>query len=173
MRIKHSAWLAALGLFTILIFSFATCKYSFNDVGAIPPEVKTFRVNYFENKAQYVNSYLSPNITEKLKQKIIGTTRLKQTNSDDAHFDISGYVSQYYATTIGVSGNSASGNRLTVVVHIKFRNTLNDKQNFESDVSGTFDFRADQTLNDVESALNADIVKNMVDQIFNKIFSNW
>jgi len=173
MNICKRIWIVLSGITAFLIFSFATCKYSFNDVGAIPPEVKTFRVNYIENKAQYVNSYLSPNITEKLKQKIIGTTRLKQTNSEDAHYDISGYVSQYYATTIGVSGNNASGNRLTVVVHIKFRNTLNDKQNFESDVSATFDFSANQTLNDVESTLNPDIVKNMVDQIFNKIFSNW
>ncbi|MBS1927200.1 MAG: hypothetical protein IT254_01010 [Chitinophagaceae bacterium] len=161
------------GLLAILIFSFATCKYSFNDVGSIPAEVKTFRVNYFENKAQYVNSYLSPNITEKLKQKIIGTTRLKQTNSDDAHYDISGYVSQYYATTIAVSGNNASGNRLTVGVHLKFRNTLDEKKNFETEVSSTFDFPASQTLNEVESTLNPEIVRNMVDQIFNKIFSNW
>lgn len=166
-------WMVFSGIIAILIFSFATCRYSFNDVGSIPPEVKTFRVNYFENKAQYVNSYLSPNITEKLKQKIIGTTRLKQTNSDDAHFDISGYVSQYYATTVAVTGNSPSGNRLTIVVHLKFRNTLNDKQNFETDVSTTKDFNANQTLNEVESTLNPEIVKDIVDQLFNKIFSNW
>lgn len=160
-------------VFVLMVFSFATCKYSFSDVGAIPPEVKTFRVNYFENKAQYVNTYLSPNITEKLKQKIISTTRLRQTNDEDAHYDISGYISQYFATTVSVSGNNASGNRLTVTAHVKFRNNLNDKQNFETDVTSTFDFSASQTLNEVESTLNTEIVKNIVDQIFNKIFSNW
>ena len=50
-------------------------------------------VNYFENKAQFVNSQLSPKLTEKLKEKIIGTTRLKQTNNEDADYDISGYIS--------------------------------------------------------------------------------
>lgn len=160
-------------VFVLMVFSFATCKYSFSDVGAIPTEVKTFRVNYIENKAQYVNTYLSPNITEKLKQKIIGTTRLRQTNDDDAHYDISGFVSQYFATTVSVSGNNASGNRLTVTAHIKFRNTLDDKKNFETDVTSTFDFNANQTLSEVETSLNTEIVKNIVDQIFNKIFSNW
>ena len=37
---------------------------------AIPEEVKTFRVNYLENKAPYVNPQLSPALTERLKQKI-------------------------------------------------------------------------------------------------------
>lgn len=70
-------------------FNFATCKYSFKDTSPIPQEVKTFRVNYLENKAQYVNTQLSPQLTEKLKQKIINTTRLQQTNKDDAHYDLS------------------------------------------------------------------------------------
>ena len=170
---RRNLFFLIAGLFILTLFSFATCKYSFSDVGAIPPEVKTFRVNYFENKAQYVNTYLSPNITEKLKQKFISTTRLRQTNDDDAHYDISGYVSQYFTTTVSVSGNNASGNRLTVTAHVKFRNNLNEKQNFETDVTSTFDFRADQTLNEVESSLNSEIVKNIVDQLFNKIFSNW
>src|SRR5436190_22366090 len=100
---------------TLLItcFNFATCKYGFKDAAPIPPEVKTFRVNYFENKAEYKNAQLSPQLTERLKQKIIGTTRLRQTNDDDAHYDINGYVSRYYTSTSGISGDNASRNRLT------------------------------------------------------------
>ena len=109
------------------LFNFATCKYSFKDTSPIPQEVKTFRVNYLENKAQYVNTQLSPQLTEKLKQKIINTTRLRQTNDDDAHYDISGFVSQYYTSTVAISGNNASGNRLTVSFHLVFRNTLDEK----------------------------------------------
>ena len=154
-------------------FSFATCKYGFKDVAPIPADVKTFRVNYLENKAQYVNTQLSPQLTERLKQKIIGTTRLRQTNNDDAHYDISGFVSQYYATTIAISNNTSSGNRLNVGFHLVFRNTLDDTKNFEADLSRTFDFPASQSLADAERTLNEEIVKNIVDEIFNKIFSNW
>jgi outer membrane lipopolysaccharide assembly protein LptE/RlpB len=130
-------------------------------------------VNYFENKAQYVNSQLSPQITEKLKQKVINTTRLQQTNSDDAHYDISGYVSQYYASTISISGNNSSGNRLTVGVHLSFVNHLDEKKNMEADIVRTFDYDANKSLSEAENVLNNDMVKNVVDEIFNKIFSNW
>lgn len=155
------------------IFNFATCKYSFKDTSPIPQEVKTFRVNYLENKAQYINTQLSPQLTERLKQKIINTTRLRQTNDDDAHYDISGYVSQYYTSTISITGNNSSGNRLTVGFHLTFKNTLDEKKNFETDLNRTFDFPATQSLTQAESTLNNEIVKNIVDEIFNKIFSNW
>ena len=153
--------------------NYATCKYSFKDTSPIPVEVKTFRVNYIENKAEYVNTQLSPQITEKLKQKIINTTRLQQTNSEEAHYDISGYVSQYYTSTISISGTSANGNRLTVGVHLIFKNNFDEKKNFEADIQRTFDFDANLSLSQAESSLNEEMIKNIVDEIFNKIFSNW
>ena len=155
------------------LFAFATCKYSLKDTSPIPEEIKTFRVNYLENKARYVNPQLSPQLTEKLKQKIIGNTRLRQTNDDNAHYDISGYVSEYAVTTSGISGNNASTNRLSVSFHLIFKNTLEDKKNFETDVSSTFDFDSNKSLSQAEAERNDDIVKNIVDAIFNKIFSNW
>lgn len=169
LQIKLAAILGLL-FFTL---SFATCKYSTKDTAPIPPEVKTFRVNYFENKARYVNPQITPQITEKLKQKIIGQTRLRQTNDDDAHFDISGYLTNYSLTTTGVSGLNPSTNRLNVTFHVIFKDALDQKKDFESDVTSNYDFSAQLTLPEAESQLNDQIVKNVTDAIFNKIFSNW
>ena len=160
----------ALMFFTLC---FATCKYSTRDTAPIPAEVKTFRVNYLENKARYVNPQLTPQITEKLKQKIISQTRLRQTNNDDAHYDISGYLSDYSVTTTGVSGTTASTNRLNVSFHLVFKNTLDQTKNFETDVTSNYDFSASKTLPEEESDQMDIIVKNVTDAIFNKIFSNW
>ena len=160
-------------MFIIFTCTYSTCKYGFKDTAPIPAEVKNFRVNYLENKAQYVNTQLSPQLTERLKQKIISTTRLQQTNADDAHYDIGGYVSQYYTSTTSISDNQASANRLTVGFHLVFRNTLDQTKNFETDLSRTFDFPATQSLSQAEATLNDDIIRNIVDEIFNKIFSNW
>jgi hypothetical protein len=169
----YGLWTIIYGLLTIILLSgCATCKYSFNDV-SIDPEVKTFRVNYLENKARYINPQLSPQLTEKLKQKIISTTRLKQTNDDNAHYDISGYVTDYSVTTTGITNGNSSTNRLTVSFHVVFKNTLDEKKNTESDVTSTFDFNASQNLSQVESERNDEIVRNIVDAVFNKIFSNW
>ncbi|MBK7883115.1 MAG: hypothetical protein IPJ81_04405 [Chitinophagaceae bacterium] len=163
----------SLFLLFITLFNFSTCKYGFKDTSPIPPEIKTFRINYFENKAQYVNPQLSPQLTERLKQKVINTTRLRQSNDDDAHYDISGYVSQYFTSTTGIAQNNASTNRLTVGFHLIFRNTLDEKKNFETDLTRNFDFPASQSLSQAEASLNSEIVRNVVDEIFNKIFSNW
>lgn len=166
-------WAVVCGLMIVATCSFATCKYGFKDIGGLPTEVKTFRVNYFENKAEYKNPQLSPQVTEKLKQKIISTTRLRQTNDDDAHYDISGYVSGYYTSTTGISGNNTSLNRLTATFHLIFKNTLDEKKNFEGDVTYSVDFDANLSLSQVEQAKGDEIAKNLTEAIFNKIFSNW
>jgi len=170
VRGPWSLW--AAGLLLIMLFNFATCKYGFKDV-SLPTEVKSFRVNYFENKADYKNPQLTPAITEKLKQKIIGTTRLRQTNDDDAHYDISGYLSRYYTSTTGITGNNASLNRLTADFHLIFKNTIDDTKSFEADVTYSVDFDSNLSLLQVESQKGEDMVKNLTDAIFNKIFSNW
>ena len=157
----------------ISIFSFSTCKYSFKDAAPIPVEIKTFRVQYLENRAQYINTQLSQQLTETLKSKIIGATRLKQTNDDDAHYDISGYVSQYFTSTVNIANNNSTTNRLTVGFHLIFKNTLDATKNFEADISRNEDFDANKSLTDAENTLTPIVVKNVVDEIFNKIFSNW
>ena len=170
--LSHTKFLSVSSLLFFTL-SFATCKYSTKDTAPIPADVKTFRVNYLENKARYVNPQLTPQITEKLKQKIIGQTRLRQTNNDDAHYDISGYLSDYSVTTTGVSGQTASTNRLNVTFHLTFKNSLDEKKDFETDVTSNYDFSAQLTLPQAESQLGDQIVKNVTDAIFNKIFSNW
>jgi hypothetical protein len=120
-----------------------------------------------------VNPQLSPQLTERVKLKIIGTTRLRQTNDDNSDYDISGYVSQYSTSTISITGTNSSGNRLTVGFHLIFKNNLDEKKNFEADIMRTFDFDANISLSQAEAGLTTDIVKNLTDDIFNKIFSNW
>jgi len=169
-------------LFAVCLLPFALLFsgcYSFKDIGSIPPEVKTFRVNYIENKARYVNPQLSPQLTDKLRQKITSQTRLTGVQGDDAHYDISGAVTGYNVTTSGVSSTGtnntqqASIQRLTVIVHLNFRNNLDPAKNFEADVSRNFDYGANVPLPTAEAQLNETIIKNMVDEIFNRIFSNW
>ncbi len=151
----------------------SSCKYGFKDVSPIPDEVKTFRVNPIENKAQYVNTQLAQQLTERARQKILNTTRLRQTNNDDAHYDISGYISQYFTTTISITGKTASGNRLNVGFHLSFKNTLDQAKDFESDFVRTYDFDGTLSLTQAEAQLTPKIVSDLSDEIFNKIFSNW
>src|SRR5215218_7532723 len=110
MKILHDIKLLVACSLVLVTFNFATCRYSTKDTSPIPVEVKTFRVNYLENKARYVNPQLSPTLTERLKQKISGQTRLRQINGDEADYDISGYISDYSVTTTGITNQNASTN---------------------------------------------------------------
>jgi len=150
----------------------ATCNYTFKDI-SVPPEVKTIRVNYFENKARYVNPQLSPQLTDKLKQKVISQTRLTVINGEDAHYDVGGYVSDFSVNTSGISGSQVSSNNLNITIHIIFKNRLNAKKDFETDVTRNFPFPASLSFTDAQNSLMEDILKNVTEDIFNKVFSDW
>lgn len=158
-------------LFLCASIIFSGC-YSFKDV-SIPPEVKTVRVNYIENRAPYVNPQLSPQLTDRLRQKINNQTRLTLITGEDAHYDITGEIRGYSVTTSGISDDQPATNRLQVTVHVIFKNRLDEKANFEADVSRNFDFNASLSLQQAEAQQSDDILKNLTDEIFNRIFSNW
>ncbi|NDC77523.1 MAG: hypothetical protein EBZ67_06595 [Chitinophagia bacterium] len=139
---------------------------------SIPPEVKTVRVSYIENRARYINPLLSPRLSEKLRQKIVNQTRLSQTNGE-AHYEISGTVTDYSVSTSGIADRQASMNNLNVTVSIIFRNRLDEKKNFETAITRNFPFPSGQSLQQAEAQLNDQMVNNLADEIFNRIFSNW
>lgn len=146
--------------------------YSFRDVSIDYTKVKTIKIGFIDNKARYINPQLSPRLTDKLQQKIVAQTKLTRTNNDDAHYDISGYISDYSVTTAAISSTQASTNRLTVAVHLVLKKSLENKTE-EFDVSRNFDFSATKSLQEAESQLLDEILRNLTDEIFNKIFSNW
>jgi len=175
MKLQFPIKLFGLLSFLSLTLSFATCKYSFKDTAPIPADITTFRVNPFENKARYVDPTIAPQLTEKLRQKIIGQTRLRETNNDDANYDISGYVSDFSVSTSGVQNQAAASNRLNVTFHLIFKNTVDPDpaKSFETDVTSNYDFAANLTVQQAETNLMDKILKTTTDAIFNKIFSNW
>jgi Lipopolysaccharide-assembly len=150
---------------------YGTCRYSMRDV-SIPAEVKTVKVNYITNEARYVNPQLSPKLTDKLRQKIVNQTRLSQTNSE-AHYEISGRITDYSVSTSGISNQESSSNNLNVTVHISFVNRLDNTKNFEADITRNFPFSASLSLTQAETQLANEIINNLSDEIFNRIFSNW
>ena len=154
-------------------FTLAGCGvYKFKDA-VIPTDVKTIKIGFIENRARYVNPQLSPKLTDKLLQKITGSTKLTRTNNDDAHYVVSGQITNYDPSqTVGISGQQATTNRLTVTVHITLRKTLDNKTD-EFDVSRSFDYSANLTLSQAEGQLLDEVVRSLTDDIFNHIFSNW
>lgn len=150
--------------------------YSFKDV-SIPPQVKTIRVGFVENRSRYVDPQLSPLLTDKFKTKIASQTKLVQIQADNADYDVTAYISDYSVSTAGVSNQAASINRLTVTVHLALKNRLADQKlgtpDFDTDITRIFDFPATQTVNDAQAQLEPTIVSQLSDDMFNRLFSNW
>jgi len=157
----------------VCLLLFASCKiYSFRDVSIDYSKIKTIKIGFIENKARIVNPQLSPMLTDKLQQKISNQTKLIRTNNDDAHLQLSGYISDYSITTTGVSAQQAATNRLTITLQLNLKNTVENTDK-EFTVSRSFDFSANLSLDQAQTNMQEEILRNLTDEIFNHIFSNW
>ena len=176
MSKKAWVWITAISLLAVagVFFTTGCGPYKFADV-SLPDSIKTVKVNYIENRASYVNPQLSPTLTDKLRQKIVSQTKLTQVNADIADYNISGAITNYSVSTAGISQQQAATNRLTVTVSISITDKNNlpvkDKENIS--ISRTFDFSATLTLQQAEAAINDEMIRNLTDEIFNRIFSDW
>ncbi len=95
-------------LLLFAVFSNSSCNiYKFNEA-TIPDSIKTVKIVQLLNKARYVNPQISQRLSDKLRQKIVGQTKLSQTNSDNADWEISGYISEYNFSTSAISGQQES-----------------------------------------------------------------
>ena len=164
--------------FCILHFAFCifltSCKVNYSMSGAsISADTKTFYVKYFQKTSALGPSSLSQTFSEKLKDKFLSQTTLKLSDKDpDLVFE--GSISNYTVTPLAIQSNeTASKNRLTITVNVKFTNLKNEKQNFETAFSRFADYDSNQSLSNVENDLITEINDQLVDDIFNKAFINW
>jgi hypothetical protein len=141
--------------------------------GASVAPAKSCQVNYIENRAELVNPTLSYQMTEALKDKIQSNTSLTLLNNNaDVLFegDITGYsVSPQAVTAAGV----ASKDRLTVTVKIKFTNEVKPENSFEKSFSRFYEYSSTTSFSSVESTAVEEILKELMDDIFNGAFSTW
>lgn len=163
----------------VFVFGFSACKvsYGFNEkTSAIPDSVKTVRVQQITNRAAYVNPQIAPALTDRLRQKVISQTKLTNTNNENADWEITPEIQEYSVTTTGVTSTNgqqqSSLNRLNVRVHVTINKRKEGKVE-EYDVSRSFDFSARQSLQTAEASLLDEMVRNLTDEIFNKLFSDW
>jgi hypothetical protein len=163
--------LALAGLVGTAFFSSSCRVYSFRDI-SIPDSIRVVKVGFIENKATYINPQLSPQLTDKLRQKIVSQTRLKQTNGDNADWEVNATITDYSFSTSGISNQQTSTNRINVAIHVVL-NKVREGKTEEYDVSRGFDFPATQSLQQAENSLFSEMIRGLTDDIFNRIFSNW
>lgn len=152
----------------------AGCKISYSFSGAsISPEVKTFSVQYFQNRASLVQPGLSQSLTNALIDKCRAQTSLVYTtNIGDANFE--GEISEYNTKPYTVAADArAASNRFTITVKVKFTNVIDPDLSFDQSFTRYEDYDSNLDLSAVESELSEKIIEAIVEDIFNQAFVNW
>ena len=154
------------------IFLVSCGIYSFTGA-SIPSEAKTVSVQYITTKATNAPASLNQTITEGLKDAFLAQTNLDLTeNEGDLAF--SGKITKYQVKPMAIKANEIAGqNRLTIGIKIKYNNSFDDKQSFESSFNRYRDFDSSENLADVEDILIEEITKELIEDVFNKAFVNW
>jgi hypothetical protein len=176
-RSKKIRFTADWILILLLIAEIATvtgCKVSYSATGAsISPAVKTFSVQYFQNRASLVQPGLSQGITNALIDKCKAQTNLRYiTGIGDVSFE--GEISDYNTRPLTVAADAqAATNRFTITVKVKFTNAVDPDLSFEQSFSRYEDYNSNLDLSQVEVELASKIVEMIVEDIFNQAFVNW
>ena len=111
--------LFAIYALMLLATSGCTVKYSLSGA-SIPPDAKTFSVQYFPNNAPMVAPILSATLTDELTQRFASRTNLVQVD-EGGDFAFEGEIVGYSSTTSSVSsGDYALQNRLSITIKVKF-----------------------------------------------------
>ena len=140
---------------------------------SIPEAAKTFSVAYFPNNAPMVSPSLSTTLVEALKDKFSRQTKL-QLVEENGDFAFEGEIVGYSSTTASVSSNDyAVLNRLMITVKVKFTNLVEPKNSFNKNFQAFTDYDSQQLLTDVQTALDAEIVEQLVTDIYQAAASNW
>jgi hypothetical protein len=103
----------------------------------------------------------------------VNQTKLQQVNRG-GDLSLSGEITAYDQVNKSISSDGYSSMmQLKMTVKAKFENVKNPTENFERQFSASREFDASQQLNDVQDELVNQMIKEIVEQIFNATVANW
>lgn len=160
-------------LAAVVLFTLSGCSvYNFTGTGKI--DAKSFQVNYFQNNAELVEPGIERTFTLKLQDIIQNQTNLNLTNSGgDLLYE--GEIVEYRISPMTATADqTASENRLTIRVNVRFTNRNKPDDDFEKPFSFYFDYPGSQQLtgSTLSNALD-EIFARITQDIFNESLAKW
>ncbi|MBR0037604.1 MAG: LptE family protein [Bacteroidales bacterium] len=161
--------------FLLVLAALTACYpvYKLNGASIDYAVTKTISFENFPIKAPLVYAPLAVNFNDALQDKYASQTRLSQVKQD-GDLQLSGAITGYNLTPQAVKSDAyAAETRLTIKIKVKFVNKNNSTENFEREFSAYRDFDATQLLTDVQDGLCEEMIKELVEEIFNATVANW
>ncbi|MBQ4622104.1 MAG: LptE family protein [Bacteroidaceae bacterium] len=164
-----------MGLLVAILLTATACtvSYKFNGASINYDKVKTITIEEFPNRASYVWGPMAPMFNTDLQDIYVQQTRLQQVKrGGDLH--LSGEITAYdqYNKSVSAEGYS-SVVELKMVVNVRFANNTNHSEDFEKTFSATCEYDATQQLSAVQEELVTQMVDEITEQIFNATVANW
>jgi hypothetical protein len=159
----------SLLLALILISTTGCFRYGFTGV-AIPQDVNTIYIPFFQDQSGSGLADLSDRLNESLINRFVNQTRLRITNNaDDADIVMEGVITGYRNMPFSIGGNEqASLNRVTVTVRASFKYKTEERAVWNKSFTGNGDF--DPSTNPIEGETSAAGVA--MDQIAQSMFND-
>ena len=160
-----------------LLFILSSCwptRVSFVD-GSMPEEWDSFTVVTLENNTGNAPLSYNATLTESIKDGIQNNSRLSlDQEPDSSEVTIEGVVSSYTIIPVALQeGDAASQNRLTVSVQLEIFISKPEEEVMTLNSSRFVDYDADTDLSTVENELLSEVTDQIVQDVLNKLFSNW
>ena len=150
-----------------------TVKYDFKGGIKIDPRVKTFSVQYFDNRAPRIEPTLSQRMTDALKDYIESNTNLRLVTTY-GDVDFSGTITNYNISAAAITANDvAAQTRFTIAVKVTYSNIYDPDGSYEETFTKSLDFDSSTDISSVEADYSEDMIDEIVELIFNKAFINW
>ena len=151
---------------------------SFVDSGSMNPCMKLFFMPVLENNAPNAPISYATELTEAVKTGVQNNTRLLITDeSNNPQVIIEGAVTNYLITPVVLQeGDNSLKNRLTISAQFKIYMTCKSEDiDEEMTLTSTrfVDYDSSQDISSLETQLLSDINSQIVQDVINKLLSNW
>jgi hypothetical protein len=167
-------YVSLIFIFFALALISSSCKVSYSFSGASTGSLSTFSVQYFQDRSNLAPVNLPQAFTDGLRDFIQSQTKLKLIN-DLAEANFEGEIRVYDGQRpVAISSeDQASLNRFTITVNVKYTNSQDPKLNFEQTFSQYQDYDSRKSFPEVEAELTEEIIRLIIEDIFNRAFVNW
>jgi len=156
----------------IIAFSCGSCRYGFKGT-SISSEVNTFYVEVFDVDARNAPAIIGQDFTNLFTEKIRRESRLNPTDQDpDIEFE--GSISRYEVTYEAPQpGETSAFNRLNLSITVEYIDNKKENEGWKENFSYFFDYPSTANLIDIQDEAIETIYEQLVEDVFNKAFTNW
>lgn len=146
-------------------------KYGFQGIDTSGAE--TFSVDFFKLQTPKANQEFAQLFTEDIKSTIQSQSPLDLVERD-GQLEFSGSIVGYKISPVAITDDqTASLNRLTVRIKVKYVNNLEEDKSFDKEFSEFAEFDSNEDFFSVEESLWEEIIEKLSQSIYNGSLGNW